>query len=53
MAWATNNAYLPDIVEFIYLLPLAPFMKIELVSEFYTYYTAVLWHGFPYGYTTL
>ena len=52
VAWATNNGYLPDTIGFIYL-PLIPFMQIEWVRELYTYYTAVIWHGFPYGHTTL
>jgi hypothetical protein len=52
IAWATNNGYLPDAVEYIYL-PLTPLMKIECINELHTYYTAVIWHGFPYGHTTL
>lgn len=52
VAWAVNNGYLPDAIGVIYL-PLVPLLQIECVSELYTYYTAVIWHGFPYGYTTL
>ncbi len=52
VAWAVNNEYLPDAIGFIYL-PLVPLLQIECVRELYTYYTAVIWHGFPYGYTTL
>lgn len=56
VAWATNDgfhpAYLPEQVNAIYL-PLAPLMKVEWINRAFYYYTAVLWHGFPAGYTTL
>ena len=56
VAWATNDglhpAYLPQAVEIIYL-PLVPLMKIGGVNQLFYYYTAVLWGGFPAGYTTL
>jgi len=56
VAWATNNVdhppYLPQEVIAIYL-PLAPLLRIECVNEAFTYYCAEVWHGFPYGYTTL
>jgi hypothetical protein len=52
VAWATNNDLLPDEVEWIYL-PLAPLMQIQCVNDLFVYYTANIWHGFPYGYTTL
>ena len=56
VGWATNDGfhprYLPEEVNVIYL-PLAPLMRIEWVNHAFYYYTAVLWHGFPAGYTTL
>jgi len=52
VAWATNNRYLPDGIGWIYL-PLAPLMKIGWIDQLFYYYTTVLWHGFPYGYTTI
>ena len=52
VAWATNNGYLPEPVECLYL-PLYPLAKIECINGVFYYYTAVIWHGFPYGYTTL
>lgn len=56
VAWATNDglhpAYLPKEVEAVYL-PLVPLMKVDAVNRAYYYYTAVLWGGFPAGYTTL
>jgi hypothetical protein len=55
-AWATNDGlhprYLPEEVNIIYL-PLAPLMRIEWINQAFYYYTAVLWGGFPAGYTTL
>ena len=56
VAWATNDglhpAYLPEEVNAIYL-PLAPLMKVDWINKAFYYYTAILWHGFPAGYTTL
>ena len=56
IAWATNDglhpAYLPEEVNVIYL-PLAPLMKLEWINQAFYYYTAVLWGGYPAGYTTL
>ncbi len=56
VAWATNDglhpAYLPEEVNVIYL-PLAPLMRVEWINQAFYYYTAVLWGGFPAGYTTL
>jgi hypothetical protein len=56
VAWATNDGlhprYLPEEVNVIYL-PLTPLMKIECIDRAFYYYTAVLWGGFPAGYTTL
>jgi len=56
VAWATNDglhpAYLPEEVNVIYL-PLAPLMKVEWINQAFYYYTAILWGGFPAGYTTL
>jgi hypothetical protein len=56
VAWATNDGwhprYLPDAVNFIYL-PLAPLMKVGWINQAFYYYTAILWGGFPAGYTTL
>jgi len=56
VAWATNDAfhprYLPDAVNWIYL-PLAPLLYVEWINQAFHYYTAVLWGGFPAGYTTL
>ena len=56
VAWATNDgahpAYLPKEVNVIYL-PLSPLMKVKWIEQALYYYTAVLWHGYPYGYTTI
>lgn len=56
VAWATNDAfhpaYLPEEVNVIYL-PLALPAKIEWVSQLFYWWTAVVWGGFPAGYTTL
>lgn len=56
IAWATNDAfhphYLPEEVEFTYL-PLAPLAKIECVNDLFYWWTAIVWGGFPAGYTTL
>jgi hypothetical protein len=56
VAWATNDAfhprYLPDEVNMIYL-PLAPLTKIGRVNELIYWWTAIVWGGFPAGYTTL
>ena len=52
VSWATNNGYLPGGIEWMYL-PLAPLMRFGWISELFYYYTVVLWHGFPYGYTTI
>jgi hypothetical protein len=55
-AWATNDAfhsaYLPDAVWWIYL-PLAPLMIIPGANQVFEWWTTVVWHGFPAGYTTL
>jgi hypothetical protein len=56
VAWATNDAfhpaYLPEQVLFIYL-PLAPLLKIEWINQLFFWWTAIVWGGFPAGYTTL
>lgn len=56
VAWATNDAfhpaYLPDAVWWIYL-PLAPLMSIPGAKQLFEWWTAILWSGFPAGYTTL
>jgi hypothetical protein len=56
VAWATNDAYhpayLPDEVWWFYL-PLGPLMRVEWINSAFFFYTAVLWDGFPAGYTTL
>ncbi len=56
VAWATNDAfhpaYLPDEVNAIYL-PLVPLLKVDWMNRAFYYYTAILWGGFPAGYTTL
>jgi hypothetical protein len=56
VAWATNDGlhdrYLPPEVELIYL-PLYPLLKIPWVNKLHYYYTAVIWGGWPEGYTTL
>ena len=52
VSWATNNGYLPSGIEWMYL-PLAPLMRIGCINQLFYYYTVVLWHGFPYGYTTI
>lgn len=56
VAWATNDAfhpaYLPAGVEIVYL-PLAPLMRFEPVGNAFQWWTAIVWQGFPAGYTTL
>jgi hypothetical protein len=56
VAWATNDGchrrYLPEAMNAIYL-PLVPLMKVECINQAFYYYTAVIWGGFPTGYTTL
>ncbi len=56
VAWATNDAfhpaYLPDDVFVIYL-PLMPLTKIEWIGQLFYWWTAIIWGGFPAGYTTL
>lgn len=56
VAWAVNNyghpAYLPEEVMCIYL-PLIPLCKIEPIGNLFYWYTAIVWGGFPAGYTTL
>jgi hypothetical protein len=56
IAWATNDGlhprYLPEEVNMIYL-PLAPMMRVQWIDRAFYYYTAVLWGGYPAGYTTL
>ena len=56
VAWARNDGihptYLPEEVNVIYL-PLAPLMKVDCINQTFYYYTAVVWGGFPAGYTTL
>ena len=56
VGWATNDGlhprYLPDEVNLIYL-PLAPLMRVHWIYQAYYYYTAVMWGGYPAGYTTL
>ena len=56
VAWATNDAfhpaYLPEEVNLIYL-PLAPLAKIEWIGQLFYWWTAIVWGGFPAGYTTL
>jgi hypothetical protein len=56
VAWATNDAfhprYLPDEVNLIYM-PLAPLEKIDCINCFFNWWTAIVWRGFPAGYTTL
>lgn len=56
VSWATNDAfhprYLPDEVSFIYM-PLAPLEKIDCINSFFSWWTVIVWHGFPAGYTTL
>jgi hypothetical protein len=56
VAWATNDglhaAYLPEQVNAIYL-PLALLARIPGVGDALYWWTAVVWHGFPAGYTTL
>ncbi|MGA2544884.1 MAG: hypothetical protein ABSG78_25315 [Verrucomicrobiota bacterium] len=56
VAWATNDglhpAYLPGWVNWIYL-PLFPFLKMGWIGQAFYFYTAVIWGGFPAGYTTL
>lgn len=56
VGWATNDAfhprYLPDEVNYIYM-PLAPLAKIDCINWFFYWWTAIVWRGFPAGYTTL
>ncbi len=56
VAWATNDAfhqpYLPDGVWWIYL-PLAPLLKIPGAGQLFEWWTAMIWQGWPAGYTTL
>lgn len=56
VSWATNDAfhprYLPDEVNFIYI-PLAPFTKIDCIGSFFSWWTTIVWRGFPAGYTTI
>jgi len=56
VAWATNDAfhtaYLPAAVEVIYL-PLVPLLRVEVVGSVFYWWTAIVWQGFPAGYTTL
>ena len=56
VAWATNDAfhprYLPEEVEIIYL-PLYPLLKIPGANQLFEWWTAIMWGGFPAGYTTL
>ncbi len=56
VAWATNDAfhpaYLPDEAWYLYL-PLAPLAKDPAASQLFEWWTAVIWGGFPAGYTTL
>ncbi len=56
VAWATNDAfhppYLPAEANLIYL-PLAPLAKIEWINQVFCWWTAIVWGGFPAGYTTL
>ena len=56
VAWATNDglhpAYLPEEVNLVYL-PLLPLAKIEWIGQLFYWWTAVVWHGSPAGYTTL
>jgi hypothetical protein len=56
VAWATNDAfhpaYLPAAVEVIYL-PLAPLTRFEAFGDVFYWWTAIVWQGFPAGYTTL
>ncbi len=56
VAWGTNDAfhppYLPEEINLIYL-PLVPLLKIEWVNETFYWWEAVVWDGFPAGYTTL
>ena len=56
VAWATNDAfhpaYLPDQVWWIYL-PLAPLAWIPGANQVFEWWTAIIWQGFPAGYTTL
>jgi hypothetical protein len=56
VAWATNDAihppYLPDEAWCIYL-PLAPLGFIPGAGQLFEWWTAIVWQGTPYGYTTL
>ena len=56
VAWATNDAfhpaYLPDQVWSIYL-PLVPLLNVPGANQLFEWWTAIIWHGFPAGYTTL
>lgn len=56
VAWATNDAFhpacLPNDVWVIYL-PLMPLTKIGWINQLFEWWTAIVWQGFPAGYTTL
>jgi hypothetical protein len=56
VAWATNDAlhpaYLPEQLEAIYL-PLAPLTKLKPLGDALYWWRAIVWQGFPAGYTTL
>ncbi|MCO5052574.1 MAG: hypothetical protein M9920_09740 [Verrucomicrobiae bacterium] len=56
VAWATNDAfhprYLPDEIWMLYL-PLLSLTRVEWIGSVFHWYTAILWQGFPAGYTTL
>jgi len=56
VAWATNDAfhpaYLPDWVNVIYL-PLVPLTNLSCINGWWLWWTAIVWHGWPAGYTTL
>jgi hypothetical protein len=56
VAWATKDAFqpafLPEEVNLMYL-PLAPLAKIEWVNQLFFWWTAIIWQGYPAGYTTL
>jgi hypothetical protein len=56
VAWAINDAfhpaYLPGAIDVIYL-PLVPLTRVESVGNVLYWWTAIVWQGFPAGYTTL
>ncbi len=56
IAWATNDAfhpaYLPDQANLLFV-PLAPLAKVDGINQFFYWWTAIVWEGFPAGYTTL